>query len=78
MSWGCAFDWPVTTALAKEALNRVLSSAQNSPYGRKSMVVLRSKMPLSNVPQSAEEKNIAAYNLMQSHPRRKQSDCLKN
>ncbi|MBY0546514.1 MAG: hypothetical protein K2W95_04440 [Candidatus Obscuribacterales bacterium] len=65
---GLRFRLAGHTALAKGALQRVLSSAENSPYGRKAAVVLRSQLPVNNVPESAEEKNISAYNLMQSDP----------
>lgn len=55
---------------AKEALKKSCDAAPASQYARKAELVLKTQLPLKNVPELAEQKNIEAYNLMSSDPLR--------
>ncbi len=55
---------------AKEAFTRVTELDPSSGSAQKARTILKTQLPIGNVPETAEQRNIEAYNLMDSNPQK--------
>lgn len=54
---------------AKEALTLVTELDADSDFAKKAQTILKTQLPVGDVPDGAEQRNIEAYNLMDSNPK---------